>query len=927
MADNGTPAVVLEIPGMTPRWGQLTYASIDRANDTGGGWQVMDTSGALSDGEIEALTQRIVTRFDPDMPLEAFPNAAELECLPRRLTYICDDRGQGTYWHSTMAGRDSTGRPGNVFSHVVLDRATAERSPAIRPIEIWRSPGLLCPFGPEQVSLAALPEVDHPVFGAVMGRQAVLDFLFDPAQWRVGVLSALLDAVSGALKEGPPVVLVTGSTDTAALWIAAVSSLAPASWIRRMNFSVYERAAGLGAVFERGVHLVCVPRADAAGLSDQSGFILLDEQEMPDLGEVGGRPHQTHAGSPILATNWSALAQAALVDPATFSTATSTMDDVAARIGDCGREPSWALAIAALRLPDLFADYQAEAAAIMARHSPDSMEEDDELMQLARERVQQTSGGSAEEAWAELEQDEASRLIRTVLVETYLRCALQDHKWLARPGAIPLPTDYRTEGGTPELRQVARSAILSLQRRFSEENSPEFPSTALRILDFIHSNGLADTRETPAGILEDAITEIIERVVFQVVDDDQRSKELVQETGTLASDVLCRKVLAAVQNSVRFASQPAGKRIPPAFCDWLLGAMAPSGLSDLLLDPHSAIAPLAAEQAIWLCRNGLGHRDGARVVAAAGLLEPAQEDYVDPVLGQIFVQHPPWRAAELLYLEQKFPSEMPGGFFLSALLREEWSQSLEDLIRVVVDQRESIVFDSPEVRFALLRRTAQQPWMAASADDARKKAAWILSTVAEAVSALQGRLEPLEFRALVLKAAVITVASPQGFSSLGRETQNLISGYLADPADGVSEVLQSWVDDRVLGRRELEELTRLAIETAPGYPAAENAPGSFLSGAMGFDGSERVRLLEVPIRHALRTGQADPTVMCDSILAKNWNQTFNAGSERVVEKQYEEREKFSRDWWKKLRQETGPVQDKLKPVRFGGFMSAIRKDR
>lgn len=928
MADNWTPEAVSDPPAVRPRWGQLTYASFDPGNGAGGGWQVMSTAGDLSDGEIEALRQRIVTRFDSDTPLGAFPNAAELEALPRRLTYICDDRGQGAYWHSTMAGRDSTGRPGNVFSHVVLDRATAQPSPPIRPIEIWRSPGLLCPFGPEQVRDAVLPDDAHPVFGATLGRQDVLDFLFDPAEWRVGLLSALLDAVSAALNGGPPVALITGSADTAALWIAAVSTLAPADWVRGLNFSVYERAAGLGALFDRGVHLVGVPRADAAALPEHSGFIILDEHELPDLGEVGGRPHQTQGGSRISPTHWSALAQAALVDPATFSAATSMMDDVADRLGDTGREPSWALAMAALRLPELFADYQAEAAAVIARYSPDSLGGDAELMQLARDSMLRASGGSASEAWAELEQDNVSSLMRQVLSQNYLQRSLEDDEWLARPGGIPMPSDYRVQSSTPELRQAARSAILALQRKFIEEESPRLPASALRILDFIHRNELVNAEDGDGEALEDAITEILERTLFQVVDDDERSEALVDEVGGLASDPLRQRVLAAVENSVRFVSQPVGNRIPPAFRDWLLGALHPLSLSGMLLEPHSAVPPLAVEHAIWLCRNGLGHVDGARVAAAAGLLEPAQVEVVGPVLEDVFVPHPPWRAAELLYLEQRFPGEMPGQFFPTALLMEEWSQPLAELIGVVMDHRGVTVPSPPEVRFAKLRLTAMQPWADGTPDEVRADAAWILSAAAQAMTALHGRLGRVELRALVLEAAVITLANPRNRFDLAREVRNLISDYVAVQTDGVSGFLQRCVDTRVLGQSEIEEVTRLAIETAPGYPGREDVLGAVLSGVMVFDGAERLRLLEVPIRHALRTGQTDPQSMCDSILAKNWNQSFNTASERAVEKTYDERQKFSQEWWKTLRQETGSaVKDPPKPARFGGFISAIRKDR
>jgi hypothetical protein len=180
----------------------------------------------------------------------------------------------------------------------------------------------------------------------------------------------------------------------------------------------------------------------------------------------------------------------------------------------------------------------------------------------------------------------------------------------------------------------------------------------------------------------------------------------------------------------------------------------------------------------------------------------------------------------------------------------------------------------------------------------------------------------------VLKAAVISVANPRHRVELHRDVQNLVASYVAVQADGVCDFLHDCVDSRVLGPTEIEELTRLAIVTTPGYPGREDVQGHVLSDVTVFAGSERLRLLEVPVRHAVRTGRTDPQSMCDSILTKNWNQTFNTASERLVEKVYEERQKFSREWWKKLRQEAGPTEpDPAKPARFGGFMSAMRKDR
>lgn len=315
-------------------------------------------------------------------------------------------------------------------------------------------------------------------------------------------------------------------------------------------------------------------------------------------------------------------------------------------------------------------------------------------------------------------------------------------------------------------------------------------------------------------------------------------------------------------------------------------------------------------------------------MAAAGVMEPGQIDVVaDSVLTQIFRPEPPWRASELLFLEQRFPGEMLPGFFSQALLKEEWSEPLAALIGAVLD-RGIRAPDSPEVPFATLRLMARQPWAVGHPGEVQAQADWILNTAVQAVTAVQGRLEQAGLTALVLKAAVIAVANPRNRLELPRAVRNLVSSYGAVQADGVSDFLHACVDSRVLGQAEIEELTRLAIVTTPGYPGREDMLGDFLSDVTVIAGSKRLRLLEVPIRHAVRTGRTDPQSMCDSILTKNWNLTFNTASERLVEKVYEERQKFSREWWKKLRQEAGSTElDLAKPARFGGFMSAIRKDR
>ncbi len=140
--------------GTAGRFGQLTYSSFDRG-DGRGGWQVKETSGALTPDEVQTLSSRVATRFDAGVEVGPFPTPDEVVALPRRLVYApVPGHGMG-YWHTAPAGADASGRPGNVFAHVLLDRAPATVD-ALRPVDLWRSPDWLTPFNSEQVLAAAL---------------------------------------------------------------------------------------------------------------------------------------------------------------------------------------------------------------------------------------------------------------------------------------------------------------------------------------------------------------------------------------------------------------------------------------------------------------------------------------------------------------------------------------------------------------------------------------------------------------------------------------------------------------------------------------------------------------------------------------------------------------------------------------------------
>jgi hypothetical protein len=182
--------------------------------------------------------------FDPVDPLPTYPTPEQLERGPRRLAYRHIGARRAGYWHTVPAGPDSTGRPGNVFAHAVLDR-NADAAPLHRPIQWWRSPLWVCPYGAAAVAQAVLPE-RAPEPAAAVTKDSVVAFALDTSTWRLATLFGLLDAVAAALGGGAPVVLGVDTVDAAAQWIGLVSFLMSPGTAARLNFSTLDRADQLG---------------------------------------------------------------------------------------------------------------------------------------------------------------------------------------------------------------------------------------------------------------------------------------------------------------------------------------------------------------------------------------------------------------------------------------------------------------------------------------------------------------------------------------------------------------------------------------------------------------------------------------------------------------------------------------------------------
>jgi hypothetical protein len=913
-----------------PRWGQLTYASFDRGNGANGGWQIKETSGELDDEEIKILRSRIVTQFDSESSMSAFPSAAELAALPRRLTYMSDGESTAAYWHSVMAGRDATGRPGNVFSHVLLDRCPDEISPAIRPIELWRSPDLLCPFGTDQVAAASLAHADHPAFGVTVNRQSVLEFLFEPAEWRAGLLSVLLDALHAALEGGPKVILSTDSADKAAMWIAAVSMLMTPARARGLNFSVYERANGLRGLLDRGVHLICVPSADVGLLPSAEEVAILDEHEIPNLGDVGGPRHVTQAGSKIEATYWSTLAQAALVDVATADAAMAALDDVAARVPDHGREPSWPLAMAALILPERFEDVQSEASAVVKRWSPESLRTDSMLFSIATATFKEMSGASAEAAWERLNEPHLSSIMQEMYAQTYAERVLADWDWLARPGDIPLPGGSDSVTSAPILSMAAQKALLGLPDRLAAAASIGQAFAALKLVDFVHRSALLKLTEEADEYVKDAVALVVERVIQEIIDDDNLSAVMLTTAPRVRSTFVRDNFLAAVENTKRFQSQSPGRKVPPAFFAWLFDESEFVNASIAAQNLHQHVPPMVLEYAIWRCRTGASLLEDVRPLAAVGLLQALEAGVeLDAATDQVLVAHPPWHTTELLAVESEFPGILEPEFFYPALLSDYSIPAVLELCRMIVANRASNATDGEAVSLANLRLVAASDWTSGSFTDVLSKAHWILAAAEDALRRSKVQIDVPELSCAVLVAATLSLTEAADMRSTPKALGNLIRAFETRAgAEKACSDLERLVARRAVGSVGILALASQALQSVTGYPGPSPDAGIQAVADIGLRAGLDARLIDIAIRMALKVGAIpDHDEFFASISSGIWDSVRHRMSDRQAEKTYSECEKFAREWWKDLQGQGSSANQSGARSRIRGvFKPAARKD-
>lgn len=807
--------MVVESHNGVERWAQFTYASFDDGTAPGG-WQVKETVGELTTIELDALRSRVVTAFGAIDPLPQFPSPTQVDGFARRFTYAPTGIGSSwAYWHAAQAGSDGTGRPGNVFSHVVLDRLPMSATPMLRPALAWRS-NWLAPFGQQQVVTSTAggnPVLDE---GAV-GPEAVVAFLSDPSTWRIGVFAVLLDAVRDALSGGPTVVLVTDVPETSALWAAAVSLFMSAGASRRFAFSLFERATDLDGAMSRGLHLVAVPRSDADAIGERRDVVLIDDRAEPSLGDPGGSPHQLSTGTTVPASNWSVLAQVALADAGLALRTLRAVDEVAETVGDVELVPEWPLAMVvaaqgeALGNGELI-DAADEAALVLAEHSPARLSDHPEMWAATVAMLSGRFGTTTEEAFAQADTVEGDApLLRRLAARAYVERALDDRSWLARTGPVPIPAAAR-DAADDSLRQRADAVLVEwLERCRSAPPAAGEPLVSAAV-EVLHLLDLMDGVGLPlvdANVLSPA-ERIMETLVGPVLVGGE-GHGLVERTGPVGPGVraLARDVTASmpeVQHRV------VGNVLIGPVLTWLY-----SGSDPVVPRADGLLAPLDRERVISACRSGeaaavAGLRHLAFVdVERADRSQPSRSLNIGLTRAhEALVQSPVW-TPEQVTEAWRFQVAVPDRVVARALGAARDSAGLDELVGLPLPEQLARAAPLGRVRAATQQLVRISRESAAAADGAASRQVdEILSALASSGPAADD-LDPIPEIAdpIIAAVAIRVVSSVMPVSRVAIVVAEKLASGANDA--GVRSVLDAVIAEGVLPGADISRLLELFL--------------------------------------------------------------------------------------------------------------------
>ncbi len=904
-----------------PRFGQLTFTTFDDGRGPGG-WRVKDHSPDLTPDELKELEAAITTQLATTRPVPRFPTPEEQDALPRRLLYAPAACGGAGYWHSTPAGLDATGRPGNVFVHVVLDRRPEVPEPAFRPSDLWRSRGWLTPFGHSQV-LAAVPAGPPPWPDGVLDRARVLDFLFEPGCWRVDVLVALLDAVAAAMRDGADaqggmrtgrlVVLGTGTPEAGAWWIAAVTHFMSAAASRRFHFSTLESPSHLPAVAARGVHLVVVPTEHLEALPAAGHVVLREDEELtPAL--LGGEPHRTQAGSTVEVTPWSVIAREVLVARETAERTLALQDDVAAAVDVTALDPAWALAMAVAQIPEL-GEVHGDAATLVREAGPVDLRAEPGIGRIRDQLISGTLGVTPADLLAEAEEAAAAGRSPDQAWTFYLEYTIGDDDWLQRPGGVPLPPS------TSRVWRHRGSFAVPVRERFdrmSEQARPGVPHgkhalLALRLADVVIRSGLHDTAAGDA-VVQSART-AVRRAAAVALLDPGTAPDLLTAVGPFGEPTQRVVVRPALEDVVASSMRRRGERVPPAVLRWLYPEP-PSALDARQLStarPRDALLSEIAAQVTNVVAEPSAFVLQALSDALADLPAVPAPTLSGPSRGTAEVERllagRSWGPAALRALVGRM-SRSPAlqETMLRLVLTHRMDDDLADLLTDLDETTRTWSSDGGRGSDGALRgavqlcRLADTWWRGPESESASHAARGLVETVEPLLDPLAARGLPVtEWReqlagSVVAATAVATVCRPDGEGSAPLD-QRLLHADI-DHHEAVRLL------DRALSNSVLSEveLVLAALGGAPDYPLAATVPASVLDlgrTEVTADG-QRGRLLELVVRRRADRQEMAVHDVNERVLRLVGYQLLNRSTVHEADQLVSHVRNFAQHWWARL---------------------------
>lgn len=556
-----------------PLLGQFSYASADRGRGGAGGWQVLQRTAGI-EPMLDELVRYTPAAIESLVAVQDYP----VPGLARRLMATAVAGGERlAALHSVPAGRDGSGRPGNVFTHGVV---LAE--PTTRPAQLWDFPGWLQPYGPREVNAAGLPVTE--AFGCADMIPPLEEFLFDPMHWRVGTLAVLVDAVHAALARGPRVVMLVADHDEAARWIQAVQACTDARSAHRIHFSTFERH-DIPHLESLDLHLVGLPAVDANAVAKRSGVVVVDCGQFPELGELGGAPHRTPRGDAITVTPWSTILLDRCATADDLPALTGAIDGVRADLPDADwTDPVWPLALVTF---EQGSEARLDAAQVLARSTPGAVGGHPGHYQTVAAALDVVLGESAAEQWQALEAlrlEGGTELMLGLASANFVVRALGDPDWLA--GASPAPRI--DDGIRPPASARAQSAARQYLDRLAD-GPAEVPliRAAIRGCDLLGALGWDEIPLIAGGLesLTERVAAALPHGVDAIIGDLEQARS--------ATKARIRDVLLS---TVRFPSEAAevADRTLDAVGMTTLEAM--SG-PEVWIDRGAEVAPLAARAA------------------------------------------------------------------------------------------------------------------------------------------------------------------------------------------------------------------------------------------------------------------------------------------------------------------------------------------